>query len=36
MLREGVEHHIALVYGPWEAELRFFCEFTGIEYLPCS
>jgi len=36
MLREGVEHHIALVYGSWEAELRFFCEFTGIEYLPCS
>ena len=36
MLREGVEHHIALVYGCWEAELRVFCEFTGMEYLPCS
>jgi L-fucose isomerase-like protein len=36
MLREGVEHHIALVYGSWAAELRVFCEFTGIEYLACS
>jgi hypothetical protein len=34
MLREAVEHHIALVYGAWEADLRLFCEFTGIEYLP--
>jgi L-fucose isomerase-like protein len=34
MLREAVEHHIALVYGSWEAELRLFCEFTGIEHLP--
>jgi len=36
MLREAVEHHIALVYGSWEAELRLFCEFTGIEYLPAG
>jgi L-fucose isomerase-like protein len=36
VLREGVEHHIALVYGSWETELRLFCEFTGIEFLPAG
>lgn len=31
-MREGVEHHIALVYGSWKRELELFCEFTGVEY----
>ena len=34
MMREAVEHHIALVYGNWEPDLELFCEFTGIEYVP--
>jgi len=33
MLREGVEHHVALVYGDWTRELSRFCEFTGLEPL---
>jgi L-fucose isomerase-like protein len=33
MLREGVEHHVALVYGDWTRELSRFCEFTGLEQL---
>ncbi len=32
MMREAVEHHVALVYGDWMAELAHFCEFTGVEY----
>jgi L-fucose isomerase-like protein len=36
MMEEGVEHHIALVYGTWTHELRQFCNFTGVEYLPVS
>jgi L-fucose isomerase-like protein len=32
VMREAVEHHIALVYGKWRSELRTFCELTGIEY----
>ena len=32
MMREAVEHHIALVYGDWTVELAHFCEFTGVEY----
>jgi L-fucose isomerase-like protein len=32
VMREAVEHHIALVYGRWRRELKTFCEFTGIEY----
>lgn len=36
MMEEGVEHHVALVYGTWTSELRHFCEFTGVEYLPLS
>lgn len=32
-MREGVEHHIALVYGDWQRELKLFCEFTGVECL---
>jgi len=36
MLEEGVEHHVALVYGTWTRELRQFCNFTGVEYLPIS
>jgi len=34
MLSEAVEHHIALVYGTWTRELRHFCDFTGVEYMP--
>ena len=34
MMREAVEHHIALVYGTWKRDLELFCEFTGLEYLP--
>ena len=33
MMREAVEHHVALVYGDWTSELAHFCEFTGVEYL---
>jgi L-fucose isomerase-like protein len=33
MMEEGVEHHVALVYGTWTRELRQFCDFTGVEYL---
>ena len=33
IMREGVEHHLALVYGDWRRDLEMFCEFTGIEYL---
>jgi len=33
MLREGVEHHLALVYGDWTGELAQLCEFTGLEML---
>jgi L-fucose isomerase-like protein len=32
MMRDAVEHHVALVYGDWTRELRHFCEFTGVEY----
>ena len=32
MMREAVEHHVALVYGDWTTELAHFCEFTGVEY----
>ena len=31
MMREAVEHHVALVYGDWTRELAHFCEFTGVE-----
>jgi L-fucose isomerase-like protein len=33
MMREAVEHHVALVYGDWTSELAHFSEFTGVEYL---
>jgi L-fucose isomerase-like protein len=33
MLREAVEHHVALVYGDWTAELVHFCEFTNVKYI---
>jgi L-fucose isomerase-like protein len=33
MMEEGVEHHVALVYGAWTRELRHFCDFTGVQYL---
>lgn len=36
ILREGVEHHIALVYGSWQRDLEQFCDFTGVDYLPLS
>jgi L-fucose isomerase-like protein len=36
MLREAVEHHVALAYGSLAAELELFCEFTGIEFLPLA
>ena len=36
MMEEGVEHHVALVYGTWTRELRQFCDFTGVEYVPVS
>ena len=32
MMREAVEHHVALVYGDWTRELAHFCEFTGVAY----
>ena len=34
VVREAVEHHIALVYGDWTADLAQFCDFTGLDYLP--
>jgi len=36
MMEEGVEHHVALVYGTWTRELRQFCDVTGVEYQPIS
>lgn len=36
MIREAVEHHVAIVYGSWRRELEMFCEFTGVEFLPAS
>jgi len=33
MMYEAVEHHVALVYGDWTAELKHFCQFTGVEYV---
>lgn len=33
LMRQAVEHHLALVYGDWTAELAHFCEFTGLEYV---
>jgi L-fucose isomerase-like protein len=34
VMREGVEHHVALVYGDWRRDLELFCEFTAVEYVP--
>jgi len=34
MIEEPVEHHIALVYGDWTAELAAFCGHTGLEFRP--
>jgi L-fucose isomerase-like protein len=34
MMRTPVEHHIALVYGDWRAQLSRFCDFAGLDYLP--
>ena len=34
MMRVPVEHHIALVYGDWRAQLAQLCDFTGLEHLP--
>jgi hypothetical protein len=36
MLREPVEHHVALVYGNWTRALATFCDFTGVEFRPLS
>lgn len=33
MIREAVEHHLALVYGDWTSELSLFCDFTGVDCL---
>jgi len=33
MMREGVEHHLALAYGDWSAELAQFCELAGLRLL---
>lgn len=33
LMREGVEHHIALAYGSWLGDLEMFSEFTGIQFL---
>ena len=30
VMRLAVEHHFALVYGDWMAELQMLCEFTGL------
>jgi L-fucose isomerase-like protein len=35
MMREAVEHHVALVYGDWTTALAHFCEYTGVEYYLC-
>jgi len=32
MLREPVEHHLALAYGDHTSELARFCDFTGLDY----
>ena len=34
MMEEPVEHHIALVYGDWTAELAAFCGHAGLEFRP--
>jgi hypothetical protein len=36
VVRQGVEHHVALVYGDWTAGLAQFCDFTGLDYLPLA
>jgi hypothetical protein len=36
LVREPVEHHIALVYGDWTGELAAFCDFTGLEFRPLA
>lgn len=36
MVREPVEHHIALAYGDWTGELAAFCDFTGLEFRPLA
>jgi L-fucose isomerase-like protein len=33
MIRAGVEHHLALVYGDWTRELSLLCELTGLGWL---
>jgi L-arabinose isomerase len=36
MMREPVEHHVALVYGDWMKELAAFCDFTGLDFVPLA
>ncbi len=33
MIRAGVEHHLALAYGDWNAELSLLCDLSGLELL---
>jgi L-arabinose isomerase len=33
LLREAVEHHLALVYGDLMRELALFCDFTGVKLM---
>jgi L-fucose isomerase-like protein len=33
LMREAVEHHIALAYGSWLSDLEMFCEFAGIQFI---
>jgi len=30
IIQEGVEHHLALVYGSWVDDLKLLCEFAGV------
>jgi L-fucose isomerase-like protein len=34
VMREAVEHHVALVYGSWMSDLEMFSEFTGLRFAP--
>jgi L-fucose isomerase-like protein len=36
VMREPIEHHVALVYGDWMQALAGFCEFTGTSFAPLA
>jgi L-fucose isomerase-like protein len=36
VMRYGVEHHIAMIYGSWMRELEMFCEFAGLRFAPVA